>query len=553
MAFTWPNPANPLPTGAYQNEVTTGQTFTDGNIASWDVLTAGEVLAQAEWTGLYMFPILWKYYKHLNYLLFDYNKPGQKSLKSKFLPIDGTITTDGKSLTWYDYSMFDVETIILADAAASTTITIAKTGWYEAGDTILVNRKDGSGLVSEKRTIASVIEDTSITLTSAIAVQAGDKIVRAFYVQEAQKEITRGASTWDYVEYKSFFQTFARTLGFEKSQLNRTYFFEKSAKEYVASMFSHNMSILLQEFNKALYLGWNVTGSKSQMLGIDTAIEKAAETDPSLKVDFGANPGGKAVGTIKITGWVAADTWTVTIGSDAGTAEVFDTDLDTTATNIAADITSNITGYSATATGVVITVTADAEGATWNRSIDVAVTDTATADADTITTGWADIGTYTDDEKIKIFMDSIEYAASSGATQPGEVITVLANRKFISALGYLKKEDIVYNDKITEIDYNIITFKNMFGSIEVVWDPMLDKISQNSLGYMLPKSLITCKFRANQTVENEMGTMNAAKGEISVMKKIDNIPDVSEFYMYFEAALVLWGLSSGAYMKLQNL
>jgi hypothetical protein len=74
-----------------------------------------------------MFPILHKYYKHLNYLLFDYNKPG-KTLKSKFLPIEGTITTDGKSITWYDYSMFDVETVIAANAASSTTITVPKTG-----------------------------------------------------------------------------------------------------------------------------------------------------------------------------------------------------------------------------------------------------------------------------------------------------------------------------------------------------------------------------------------------------------------------------------------
>jgi hypothetical protein len=43
-------PANPLPTGDYVNNVTTAQSFTDGDIASGRVLTAGEVLDAAEGT-----------------------------------------------------------------------------------------------------------------------------------------------------------------------------------------------------------------------------------------------------------------------------------------------------------------------------------------------------------------------------------------------------------------------------------------------------------------------------------------------------------------------
>ena len=440
-------PANPLPTGDYQNEVTTGQSHTAGNLKSGRVLKAGEVLNQAEGTGLYMFPILHKYYKHLNYLLFDYNKPGQKSLKSKFLPIEGTMTTDGKSITWYDYSMFDIETKVLADAASSTTLVAAKTDGYEVGDTILITRKAGSSLTNEKRVITAVAADTSLTIDSAVAVEDGDKIVRAFYVQQAHTEVTRGASSWDYTEFKSFFQRFARTLKFEKSQLNRSYFFEKSAKEYVSSMFGHNMNILLQEFNKAMYLGGNKPGDKSEMLGIDTAIEKLiADGETDLRVEF----------------------------------------------------------------------------------------------------------TGTDDAKVIQFMDAIEKASSSGATSSGDVITILANRKFISALGRLKKEDIVYNDKVVEIDFEVIRFKNMFGSVEVVWDPMLDTLNQKSTAYMVPKSLMTLKFRQNQTL-NENGQIEAAKGEISLARKTDNIPDVAEFYMYFEAALVLGGLTSGAYLKLENL
>ena len=553
MAFSWSTPANALPTGDYQNNITTAQTFTPWDVASGRSVTAGEVLDAAEGTGLYMFPILHKYYKHLNYLLFDYNKPGQRSLKSKFLPIEGTMTTDGKSITWYDYSMFDIETAILVDAASSVTIAATSTTGYEVGDTILVVRKKGSALPNEKRVIASIVADTSVTFTVAVVVEEGDKLVRAFYVQEAQTEITRWASTWNYTEYKSFFQTFARTLAFEKSQLNRTYFFEKSAKEYVSSMFAHNMNILLQEFNKALYLGWNVPGAKSELLGIDTAIEKIAVTDPSVKLDFNTGIVGKiAEGSITIDTAIAADTFLVTINDDAGTAVVFDTDIDTTATAVALDITNNIAGYTATASGAVISIVATATWAASNHVIEVTATGTGAVSIVDLN-GWVTAAVATDEIRVQRFMDAIEQVSSSGATNAGETITVVANRKFISQLGRLKKEDIVYNDKIVEINYEVIKFNNMFGSVEVIWDPMLDTISQKTLAYMLPKSLITLKFRQNQVVTDERGSMDAAKWEIAVARKIDNIPDVSEFYMYFEAALVLWGLSSGAYLKMENL
>jgi hypothetical protein len=69
--------------------------------------------------------------------------------------------------------------------------------------------------------------------------------------------------------------------------LNRTYLIEKDAKEYIASIFALNINIILQEFNKAIWIAGNVgAGSKPEMLGIDTAIEQVAVTDASVKVDF---------------------------------------------------------------------------------------------------------------------------------------------------------------------------------------------------------------------------------------------------------------------------
>ena len=416
---------------------------------TWVTYSAGQQTQKAVWTGLYLFPILHKYYKHLSYLLFDFNTMGSKSMKQKFLPIEGTITENGTSLEWYDYSMFDVEVAITADAAAVTSIPTAKTAGFEVWDQILVVRKEGSTLINVKKTITAITLDTSLDFVGAIDLEEGDKVVRAFYVQELGQEITRGQSSYDYIEFKSFFQNFARQVKFEKTDLNRTYLIEKDAKEYVSSIFGLNMNILLQEFNKAIWLGGNTnTGNKPELLGIDTAIEEVAVTDATVKIDF-------------------------------------------------------------------------------------------TGD--------------TDDQKIAKFMDAIEKASASGAIQSGETLTMPCNRKFLSALGRLKKDDIVYNEKIKEIDFTIFKFTNMFGQVEFYHEPMLDTLSQKSLAYIVPRSLIACKFRKNQNLNDEKGGMELAKGEITVRKQINNIYDKAIFDMYFEAALVLWGLTSGAYLKLENI
>jgi len=244
---------------------TRGGTNPTTSVTPSRVLKAGELLNQGEGQGLYMTPILHKYHKTLSYLFFDYNNPG-RSLKSKFLPIDSTITDDGVSLSWYDYSMFDSETRILSDAANVTVVAVEDTAGYEVGDTVHIARKEGSTLLNEQRNITAVTLDTSITLDSSIDLEVGDKMVRAYYVQEIEQEITRGSSSWKYNEYKSYFQNFARTIKFKKTDLNRTYFLEKSAAEFISSHIAHNMGIMLQEFNKAIYLGKRIPGAKPEML-----------------------------------------------------------------------------------------------------------------------------------------------------------------------------------------------------------------------------------------------------------------------------------------------
>lgn len=424
------------------------------NVVTWTTYKVGDQVVKAEWKWLYVFHIMHKYYKNLLYMFFDFNNMSNKSLTNKLLPIEATIAwEDWVSLTWYDHNNFDVEKIATVAATSSTTIDIptitwdatSTTAWFEAGDTILIVRANGT---SVRRNISSKT-NTTLTLDTAVAIQVWDKIIRLYYVLARESEITRWFSKWEYIEYKSYFQNFGREVKFTKTDLNKSYLFEKDAKSYVVKIIEMNMQILLQEFCKAIWTGQNDnSNSKPEMLGIDTAIMELSVKNPSVIEDFSA--------------------------------------------------------YT------------------------------------------------TDDEKIEKFMDQLELAWASWAILPWETLTMACNRKMLSALGRLKKDDVVYNEKITEIDFTIFKFKNMFSQVEFFHDPILDQLSQRSLWYILPKSLMSLRFRQNQIVDENKNIKTDAP-EIKFVKKITNIHDVALFDMYFEAATVLGWLSSWAYRKLINL
>lgn len=433
------------------------------NAQTWTVFTAGEQVKKMVGTGLYLYPILHRYYRSLLYLFIDYNNNKNRSLKQKLLPIEGTITEDGKSLQWFDYSMFDVEHTFTAGQINNDTLDLsalvdvaATTAGFAEDDWIMIVRKEGSALPNTREQVDSLTA-TNVVLKNNVTVEVGDRIIRLYYVQPQEVEIERGQSTFNYKEFRSYFQNFARVVSFTKTELNKNYLLESDAKQYVTSIVGLNMSILLQEFNKAVWFGQNtavgatVAGSVPEMLGIDTAIEEMAVSDASLVIDFSS------------------------------------------------------------------------------------------------------LGLATDDEKVEAFMDVIEASSASGAIQPWETLSVACNRKFLSKLGRLKQDDVVYNEKITEIDFEIFKFKNMFGQVEFFHEPMLDRVHQWTLAYILPRSLMSMRFRQHQNLNDVNGGMIAAKSEITVIQKINNIHDKAQFDMFFEAATVLGGLSSGAYRKIINL
>lgn len=117
----------------------------------------------------------------------------------------------------------------------------------------------------------------------------------------------------------------------------------------------------------------------SILRGYGEGVYNGTETLPTAGVSdlFDFAPVTFATGTVTVTAGGAGDTYLVSIGSNSGTSVVFDTDLDTTASAIASDITDNITGYTASSSGSVVTITANSSG-TDASVVSTAVTGTAT-------------------------------------------------------------------------------------------------------------------------------------------------------------------------------
>ena len=113
--------------------------------------------------------------------------------------------------------------------------------------------------------------------------------------------------------------------------------------------------------------------SKLERFTIDNTANSSAITDRTPVADA-------AVGTVTLLGGAAGSINSITVdGLEIMSAAVpFNTDLATTATDLASEITSAGLGYTAAAVGSVITITADVDGSAFNGNIVV--------DATTITT-----------------------------------------------------------------------------------------------------------------------------------------------------------------------
>lgn len=434
--------------------VATGQTYTLG----WVV---NEIMDK----NLRLFPILFKQFSHIQYAFFDVKQlagQGWLSLKPKEIPgIESSITVDGFSIKWLDYSLFDFNTTVkgnqsLTASSYSVSIDVTSSAGFSVNDTVYWVAATGSDefdgivtAVTDADTI--VVKLTSVngvaaTATNALTLVAGSVIERWFWTRNDNDEILRPSASYNYKEYQSYIQHFSRRIEFTKAELNKEYKYEMDAKNEAQKRFEYNLWILFQEVNKALYKGENKApgagaNDKMQMLGFETICREA---------------------------------------------------------------------------GTII-----------------------------------DLGSST--KPVKDLMAQLELAFRSGAVLGNEPLMLLVNDRFLSELANSNADKVRYDKYVDVLKMTIPTLSTIFGEVDIIRDPMLNRLYSYAVAFTVPRSLVKLWVRENQSFEPKRGITRADQS-VRIFPVIHNLREKELYDMEFELWLVAGWISSSEcpYRMLKN-
>lgn len=275
--------------------------------ATGAVYTLGGVLNEIVDKNIRLFPILFKQFAHIQYAFFDVKQlsgQGGLTIKPKEIPgIESTLTVDGQSVKWVDYSLFDFNSSITSTATVTLssgdgTFVVGDTSGFAVNDTVYATKNGASdefdGIVKSITNSTTLV----ITLTSfngtapvnaseTVDVTAGQILERGYWRRNDNDEILRPSATFNYKEYQSYIQHFSRRLEFTKAEMNKVYKYEGEAMVEAQKKFEYNLGILFQEVNKAIYKGKNTASGagatqKLEMLGLETiCTERATRVDLS--------------------------------------------------------------------------------------------------------------------------------------------------------------------------------------------------------------------------------------------------------------------------------
>ncbi len=416
-------------------------------IASGSTYTLGSVVQEVVGKNLRMFPVLFKQFAHLAYAFFDVKQlagMGGLTIKPKEIPgIESSITVDGYSVKWLDYSLFDFSTTVTnTDAALSIsggniTVDVGSTSGFSVNDTIyFVKSATGTsdaidGIVvsiTDSNTIVVKVtaKNQSATLGATVAVLAGQSIERGFWTRNDNDEITRPSALYDYVEYSSFVQHFSRRIEFTKAELNKEYKYEGEAKMEAQKRFEYNLAILFQEVNKALYKGKN------------------------------RGPGAGANDKMEMLGFE-------TICTELGTVH---------------DLSSSTDG-------------------------------------------------------IRDLFAIIEDAFQSGSVVGSEPVMMLVNDKFLTELANSNADKVRYDKVVDTLNFTVPTLSTIYGEVDIIRDPMLNRLYKTSVAFLVPRSLVKLFVREAQDFEPKRG-ISKADQSVRLYPVITNLREKSLYDMELE-------------------
>lgn len=141
-------------------------------------------------------------------------------------------------------------------------------------------------------------------------------------------------------------------------------------------------------------------------------------------------------------------------------------------------------------------------------------------------------------------LNEINIAHQSGSVTSDEPVMLLCNDSFLSELSKINMDKIRYTAFVDKLKLNVPKLSTVFGEVDIVRDPMLNKLYTTGTAYIVPRSMIKLWVRENQDF-NPKGGITRADQSIRLYERITNIRETKSYDMEFELGMIVGGMSLG--------
>lgn len=135
-------------------------------------------------------------------------------------------------------------------------------------------------------------------------------------------------------------------------------------------------------------------------------------------------------------------------------------------------------------------------------------------------------------------LGEINIAHQAGAVTTDEPVMLLCNDMFLSELSKINADKIRYTAFVDKLKFNVPKLSTVFGEVDIVRDPMLNKLYSTGTAYIVPRSLVKLWVRENQDF-NPKGGVTRADQSIRLYERITNIREQKSYDMEFELGMVV--------------
>lgn len=139
----------------------------------------------------------------------------------------------------------------------------------------------------------------------------------------------------------------------------------------------------------------------------------------------------------------------------------------------------------------------------------------------------------------------INIAHQAGSVTSDDPVMLLCNDSFLSELSKIDRDKVRHETVVSSLKMTVPKMSTVFGMVDIVRDPMLNRLYTTGTAYIVPRSMIKLWVRENQEF-NPKGGVTRSDQSIRIYERITNIREQKSYDLEFELGMVAGGLSLGS-------